>query len=117
MESGSTRKRTVALSDETTLTGFERDRVAARLDNMRQTLGDDGFEQLIGKTVIELQTLAEYRAPWSTDLAQRGLNAAMLLGLDRLEIACRAIVEQRDDRSVAAWNVAHAATRVLDELV
>ena len=84
---------------------------------MRQTLGEHGFDQLIGKTVTELQTLAEHQPPWSVDLAQRGLNAALLLGLDRLEIACRAIVEQREDRSTAARNAAHDAARVLDELV
>ena len=117
-ELGPAAERTIPLSDETTLDDAERDRVAARLRDMRQTLGGRDFDQLIAQARAELQALSEQESPWSAAVAQRGLSAAMLLGFDRFEIACRTVVEQPDsDISSACQNAARAAARALSDLI
>lgn len=107
-----------ALPNETPLNEAQRARVATRLQDMRQTLGDEDFETLINQTLLELRALSEHAPPWPAALAQRGLNVAMLLGFDALEIACRAIVDQSpEDVSDRAAEAAQAALVTLNDLI
>ena len=83
----------IALPENESIDDAENARVLARLADMRQTLGATAFAVLIENARADLEDLARHHAPWPPALTDRGLNTAMLLGLEELERTCRRLIE------------------------
>ena len=82
----------IALPEDESIDEAENARVFARLADMRQTLGATAFTILIETARADLEDLARHNAPWTPALTDRGLNTAMMLGLEELERSCRRIL-------------------------
>lgn len=83
---------------------------------MRRVLGEAAFGVFIGKARFELEDLSRQAAPWSPALAERGVNVAMLLGLESLERACRTISDDGEAASANPIELAAAAAKILIDI-
>lgn len=105
---------TIGLPENPRLEAGESARVAARVEDLRRTIGGQAFDDFITKACFELDDLARRHEPWPPVLIERGVNAAMLFGFESLEAACRAIAEARDVNPGRAPQAARIAAAALN---
>jgi hypothetical protein len=103
------------LPNETLSDPAQRDQLAARLADMRKVLAEDEVVAFLENARAELHDLAGHDDPWPTSLAERAIAAAMLLGFEDLEAACRATLESAGNGSgPSPRQAARAAAALLD---